>query len=105
MANRSVAAIGLFNSTRQILKGLVNREDAGHLTTAKWRVTVTVGIVPEVESFSYDPAQTFTIISLDQTREGGSSNDIDSWSVTTTTERATRRSVLLLAVSAGDLLT
>lgn len=43
-------------------------------------VTVT-GTVPEIESFSYDPAQSFTAMSLTQTREGGSSNAIGTWSM------------------------
>lgn len=39
------------------------------------RVKVT-GTVPEVEAYSYDPAQTVTLVSLTQTRSGGSSNDL-----------------------------
>ncbi|ELZ96948.1 hypothetical protein C440_04203 [Haloferax mucosum ATCC BAA-1512] len=46
--------------------------------TSEVEVAVT-GTTPEVEEFSYDPEQSFTVISLDQTRDGGSSNDIDTW--------------------------
>jgi hypothetical protein len=43
-------------------------------------VDVTVeGTVPSVEAYSYDPAQSFTVLSLEQTREGGTTNSIDSW--------------------------
>jgi len=37
------------------------------------------GTVPSVESYSYDPAHSFTVLSLAQTREGGTTNSIDSW--------------------------
>jgi hypothetical protein len=46
--------------------------------TAEVRVHVS-GTVPPVESYSYDPAQTFTMMSLTQAREGGNTNDIDTW--------------------------
>ena len=46
--------------------------------TSEVQVSVT-GTVPAVENYTYDPAQTFTVMTLNQTREGGSSNDIDSW--------------------------
>lgn len=46
------------------------------------KVTVEVtGVVPEVDGYSYDPAQSFTIASLSQTREGGNSEQIDEWTV------------------------
>lgn len=44
------------------------------------RVKVT-GTVPAVRNYQYRPRQTFEIMSLTQTREGGTSNDIDSWTV------------------------
>jgi len=53
--------------------------------TSEVRVRIT-GTVPEVEEYSYDPPQSFTVLDLTQTREGGSSNDIDSWSATHYTE-------------------
>jgi hypothetical protein len=46
--------------------------------TAEVRVRVS-GTVPPVESYSYDPAQTFVVASLTQAREGGNANDIDTW--------------------------
>lgn len=46
------------------------------------------GTVPAVEEYSYDPAQSFTVLELTQAREGGSSNDIDSWSATHYTEES-----------------
>ncbi|WP_129112899.1 hypothetical protein [Halegenticoccus tardaugens] len=42
------------------------------------RVEVT-GTVPEVENYSYDPEQTFLLMSLTQTRDGGSDDEIDAW--------------------------
>jgi hypothetical protein len=53
--------------------------------TSEVQVRIT-GTVPEVEEYSYDPAQSFTVLDLTQAREGGSSNDIDSWSATHYTE-------------------
>jgi hypothetical protein len=41
-------------------------------------VTVT-GTVPAVEAYTYDPEEEFLFASLSQTRDGGSSNAIDSW--------------------------
>jgi hypothetical protein len=41
-------------------------------------VTVT-GTVPAVEEYTYDPEEEFLFAALSQTREGGSSNAIDSW--------------------------
>ncbi|ELZ77990.1 hypothetical protein C455_09913 [Haloferax larsenii JCM 13917] len=53
--------------------------------TSEVEVKVT-GTVPSVEEYSYDPAQTFTAVSLNQTREGGSSNHIQTWDVNHYTE-------------------
>jgi hypothetical protein len=47
--------------------------------TSEVEVSVS-GTAPEVESYVYDPAQSFTVLHLEQTRAGGSTNDIDSWS-------------------------
>ena len=55
--------------------------------TSEVQVRIT-GTVPEVEEYSYDPAQSFTVLDLTQAREGGSSNDIDSWSATHYTEES-----------------
>jgi len=38
------------------------------------------GTVPGIDAYSYDPAQQFTLLALNQTRSGGTQNDIDSWS-------------------------
>jgi hypothetical protein len=55
--------------------------------TSEVRVRIT-GTVPEVTEYSYDPAQSFTVLDLTQTREGGSSTDIESWSATHYTEES-----------------
>ncbi|WP_348608017.1 hypothetical protein [Halobaculum rarum] len=49
--------------------------------TAEVRVRVT-GTVPTVEAYSYDPQQSFTLLALDQTREGGTSNELTNQSAT-----------------------
>ena len=46
------------------------------------------GTVPEVEEYTYDPAPTFAVMNLTQAREGGSSNDIGSWSARHYTEKS-----------------
>ena len=55
--------------------------------TSEVQVRIT-GTVPEVTEYSYDPAQSFTVLDLTQAREGGSSNDIDTWSATHYTEES-----------------
>jgi hypothetical protein len=55
--------------------------------TSEIQVRIT-GTVPDVGEYSYDPAQSFTVLDLTQAREGGSSNDIDSWSATHYTEES-----------------
>ncbi|WP_101294332.1 hypothetical protein [Halegenticoccus soli] len=42
------------------------------------RVKVT-GTVPEVANYSYEPEQSFLLMRLTQTRDGGSSNEIGAW--------------------------
>jgi hypothetical protein len=49
--------------------------------TSEVEVRIT-GIVPRVGDYTYDPAPSFTVISLEQTREGGSTDEIDTWSAT-----------------------
>lgn len=39
-----------------------------------------VGTVPAVEEYTYDPEETFLVAALQQVREGGTSNEIGSWS-------------------------
>ena len=63
--------------------GDISAEDG----TSEVEVRIT-GTVPDVEEYSYDPAQSFTVLDLTQAREGGSSNDIDSWSATHYTEES-----------------
>jgi hypothetical protein len=46
--------------------------------TAEVRVRVT-GTVPEVDSYTYDPAQQFVLLSLTQARPGGNANAIETW--------------------------
>lgn len=43
--------------------------------TSEVRVNVT-GTVPAIRSYSYDPAQSMTLLSLDQTRESGARNEL-----------------------------
>jgi len=53
------------------------------------RVIVRVaGTIPRIESFSYDPKQSFRVVSLTQTRTGGSSSVIDIWTATHSTEQS-----------------
>lgn len=49
--------------------------------TAEVRVRVT-GTVPAIEEYSYDPQQSFTLLGLEQTREGGTSNELANVSAT-----------------------
>jgi hypothetical protein len=46
--------------------------------TSEVDVKIT-GTVPEIEEYSYDPQQSFRLMALEQTRKGGSSNEIDAW--------------------------
>ncbi|WP_135824000.1 hypothetical protein [Halorussus ruber] len=46
------------------------------------------GTVPEVENFTYDPAQSLSLAELNQVREGGSSEAIDSWDFRPYTEES-----------------
>jgi hypothetical protein len=75
--------------------------DAGAgIATVEVKVT---GTAPEVESYSYDPAQSFTVMSLEQTREGGATNDIDAWSARAYTEESqSARDALDAAAAAID---
>jgi hypothetical protein len=44
-------------------------------------VVRVTGTVPPVERYTYDPPHTFTVMSLAETRPGGSSTDIGAWGV------------------------
>lgn len=39
------------------------------------------GTVPSFEQYSYEPRQTFELMTLAQTRQGGTTNEIDTWTV------------------------
>ncbi|MFB6092074.1 MAG: hypothetical protein ABEK02_03575 [Haloquadratum sp.] len=55
--------------------------------TSKVEVRVA-GTVPAVEDYSYDPPQSFVVLALEQTRKGGSTNDIKNWTATHYTEES-----------------
>jgi hypothetical protein len=55
--------------------------------TSEVEIRIT-GTVPSVDDYTYDPAQSFTVLALEQTREGGSTNEIDTWSATHYTEES-----------------
>ncbi|MFA1612396.1 hypothetical protein [Halobellus rubicundus] len=55
--------------------------------TSEVEVRVT-GTVPQVQEYSYEPAQSFVVMDLQQTREGGSTNDIDNWTATHYTQES-----------------
>ena len=46
------------------------------------------GSVPEIENYSYDPEERFTLAEFVQTTEGGSVNDIDEWTTHHYTEES-----------------
>lgn len=48
-------------------------------------VTVS-GTVPEIENFTYEPQQEFTFAKLSQTRAGGTSEEIETWTANYHTE-------------------
>jgi hypothetical protein len=49
---------------------------------------VVEGTIPEVENFTYDPAQSRLLAELNQVREGGSSSTIDTWQFRPYTEES-----------------
>ena len=72
--------------------------------TSEVQVRIT-GTVPEVTEYSYDPAQSFTVLDLTQAREGGSSNDIDIWTAThyTAESREARNAIDDAAAAVEDV--
>ena len=60
--------------------------DAGD-GTSEVEVRVT-GTVPQVDDYTYEPPQSFTVMALEQTREGGSTNEIDTWTATHYTQES-----------------
>jgi hypothetical protein len=59
------------------------------------------GTVPEIEAYSYEPPQSFLLAELTQVRDGGTSNEIGSWTAHHfTPESAAARAELDAAKSA-----
>jgi len=67
--------VDLVERTGQSFSGV---EIAAETGTAEVEVRVT-GTVPEVGSYSYDPAQRFRMMEVTRGQAGGASNTIDSW--------------------------
>ena len=67
--------VELVEPTGQSFSGV---DIAASTGTAEVEVRVT-GTVPEVGSYSYDPAQEFTMVELTRGQSGGASSTIDSW--------------------------
>ena len=61
--------------TGQNISGVTLAADDG-VSEVEVRIT---GTVPAVDEFTYDPQQTFTLVELVQTREGGASNTIETY--------------------------
>ncbi|WP_144904122.1 hypothetical protein [Halobellus captivus] len=78
----------------------VNADDG----TSEVVLTIT-GTVPEVSDYTYDPAQSFTVLALEQTREGGSTNEIQTWTATHYTEesRESRNAIEEAASVVGEV--
>ncbi|QCC46811.1 hypothetical protein [Halobellus limi] len=55
--------------------------------TSEVEIRVT-GTVPQVDDYAYEPPQSFTVMALEQTREGGSTNEIDTWTATHYTQES-----------------
>jgi len=62
-------------------------EIAASSGTAEVEVRVT-GTVPEVDSYSYDPAQRFQLMELTRSQQGGASSTVESWETHHYTERS-----------------
>jgi hypothetical protein len=61
------------------------------------------GTVPEVNGYSYDPAHEFSLVSLTQARDGGSSTELKTWQTHHYTEdSASARDALDTAAAAID---
>lgn len=55
-------------------------------TDASKAVVKVSGTVPEVANFTFDPQQSFTFATLSQSREGGNSEEIETWTANYHTE-------------------
>jgi len=67
--------VTLVEPTGQSFSGIDVQASTG---TAEVEVRVT-GTVPDVETYSYDPAQEFLLMELTRGQAGGASNSIESW--------------------------
>ena len=76
--------VELVEPTGQSFSGI---DIAASTGTAEVEVRVT-GTVPEVGSYSYDPAQAFTMMELTRGQSGGASSTIDTWESHHYTERS-----------------
>jgi hypothetical protein len=76
--------VDLIEQTGQSFSGVDVAADSG---TAEVEVRIT-GTVPEVGSYSYDPAQTFTTTALTRGQSGGASDTVDSWETHHYTEQS-----------------
>jgi hypothetical protein len=76
--------VELVEPTGQSFSGV---DIAASTGTAEVEVRIT-GTVPEVGSYSYDPAQAFTTMELTRGQSGGASSTIDTWESHHYTERS-----------------
>ncbi|WP_257627669.1 hypothetical protein [Haloplanus salinarum] len=76
--------VDLVEPTGQSFAGVDIAAETG---TAEVEVRVT-GTVPEVASYSYDPAQEFQLMEVTRGQQGGASNTVDSWTTHHYTERS-----------------
>jgi hypothetical protein len=76
--------VDLVEPTGQTFSGVDVAADTG---TADVEVRIT-GTVPEIDTYSYDPAQEFTTMELTRGQSGGASNTIDTWQSHHYTERS-----------------
>ena len=76
--------VNLVEPTGQSFSGLDIAASSG---TAEVEVRIT-GTVPDVDSYSYDPAQEFLLMELTRGQQGGASNTIESWQTHHYTERS-----------------
>lgn len=76
--------VNLVEPTGQSFSGIDIAASSG---TAEVEVRVT-GTVPDIESYSYDPAQQFTTMKLTRGQSGGASSTIDAWQTHHYTERS-----------------
>jgi hypothetical protein len=76
--------VDLIERTGQSFSGVSVDSNAG---TAEVEVRVT-GTVPEIDAYSYDPAQEFTMVELTRGQSGGASDTVDTWQTHHYTERS-----------------